>query len=140
MTDSYNNTKLLGFTDYGWVSYNITVSYTENYTANTNSNTYTGRSIYYYITASRSDNPGTFTHGKIYHKNGSGTTTSQYSLTSGSAVFPGDGWRYGYKTNSSTVTYSITSAYTGNFGFGIDGDSIISPFSTTLSLAFGSGS
>ena len=139
MTDSYDDTVLLGFTEYGWVSFDISASYTENYTANTNSNTYTSRSISYYVTASRSDNPAGLTHGNVYHKDGSGNVTSQYSLTSASAIFPGDAWRYGYKTNSSTVTYSLTSAFTGNFGFSISDTTSVNPFSTVLSLLFGTG-
>ena len=132
--DKYNtitDKKVIGFTEFGWVTFNYKIEYHECYNIGSGTTTYVHRMISQNTTCSNSAVPAKagFDPAWVHHANSS--SSRMFVMYPQSAWEPDD-FSHQYCTNDESVTYAKGTDLVGNTCYSIEGQSI--PFSVVIKV------
>ncbi len=145
LSTTYDQTKWIPSLGNGHEVVDLFARYSEYYTTNQTAkvNTFNKHAIYWYVTLTN-NSPDISTDLYMFptstHYSSTGKEYKKFSLnTSEAAYFPGDITAYGNKTNSESVTYTLTTTCYAEVGFMINVNGAI-PWSDTMRLQLNSES
>lgn len=131
-----NKKAVIGLTDYGWTTFNISARMTETYSTSGSKVTYTVHNAYVDVTASRKDSGIGLSIAPVprHYNKSTNKTVKSLTMKNYAVILPGNVYQYYAKKSTQSVTYAKKNNNVSGFGMALFKTGCINPYGTTISV------